>query len=558
MSRSRRRRSFIKPLAVVAGAVAAVTVASILATAWGDTAPKAGTPETVTADPLSTWQTDGTVWSLAQSGNTVYAGGNFDYVRPPGTVAGVSAELGRSNLAAFDVATGNPTSFAHAVTGTAYISKTSPGPECETLGTDEYLCDAIFRAKTSPDGNELYFGGDFTHVDGQIRARIAGIDLTTGKLDTRMAPVVNNRIRGIAVSATTLYIGGDFSTVNGQPRSRLAALDRATGALLPWAPTAGDTVRALALSSDGSRVIIGGDFPKLNGSNENSVGAVSATGTGALTQWNSRPVPAPSGTKFSGVTDLVVSGATVYGGAHGEGGGVFDGRFAVDTNTGNTLWKNTCLGATTTIAVQSSSQGDTVYSGSHGHDCSTMGAWAQTNPPTYQRLQAETAGSGGKSTILHWFPYVNYGTEASFYKQGPWAMVANSSYLWVGGEFTRAGNADQQGLTRFAVKSVAADSNPPETPFAAATVAAVGTTALKVSWKATWDRDNADLTYQVFRDNGTTPIYTTTATSNFWTLPILTFTDSGLAAQSSHYYRVKVSDPYRNIRSNPNSAAVPA
>nr|WP_163569517.1 hypothetical protein [Fodinicola feengrottensis] len=126
-------------------------------------------------------------------------------------------------------------------------------------------------------------------MDGQARSRLAGFDLTTGKLDAKMSALVNNRIRGIAVSATTVYIGGDFTTVNGQPRTRLAALDRATGALLPWAPTATDTVRALALSADGGRVIVGGDFAKLNGSNENSVGAVSATGTGALTQWNSRP-----------------------------------------------------------------------------------------------------------------------------------------------------------------------------------------------------------------------------------------------------------------------------
>ncbi|WP_163569518.1 hypothetical protein [Fodinicola feengrottensis] len=167
--------------------------------------------------------------------------------------------------------------------------------------------------------------------------------------------------------------------------------------------------------------------------------------------------PAPSGSKYSGVTDLVVAGSTVYGGAHGEGGGVFDGRFAVDTNTGNTLWTDTCLGATTAIAVQ----GSVVYSGSHGHDCSSMGGWPQTNPSTYQRLVAETAGSGSKSTLLHWFPYVNYGPETSYYKQGPWALVADSNYLWVGGEFTRAGDADQQGLTRFATKSVAPDTNPP-------------------------------------------------------------------------------------------------
>jgi hypothetical protein len=84
----------------------------------------------------------------------------------------------------------------------------------------------------------------------------------------------------------------------------------------------------------------------------------------------------------------------------------------------------------------------------------------------------------------------------------------------------------------------------------------VGTTALKVTWKTTWDRDNADLTYRVFRDNEPTPIYTTTATTNFWTLPTLTFTDSGLVASSSHFYRVKVSDPYHNTRSNPNSTTV--
>ncbi|WP_163569516.1 hypothetical protein [Fodinicola feengrottensis] len=116
------RKRLWKPLAVAAGSIAVVTVASVLATAWGDTSPKAGTPETVTADPLSTWQTDGIVWSLAQAGSTVFAGGNFDFVRPPGTTPGDYAQLSRSNLAAFDVATGKPTTFAHAVTGTAYVS----------------------------------------------------------------------------------------------------------------------------------------------------------------------------------------------------------------------------------------------------------------------------------------------------------------------------------------------------------------------------------------------------------------------------------------------------
>jgi hypothetical protein len=532
-----------------AGAALALVGGMILAPpAQADTLPAAGTPETVTADNLATWQTNGIVWSLAQSGGVVYAGGNFDHIRPPGAADGDASQVARSNLAAFDVATGQPTDFNHVVTGTPYDSGTNPGPECDSVGSGEWLCQAIFRVKAAPDGSAVYFGGDFTHVDGEPRSRLAGVTLATGQLDPAMTPEINGRVRGIAVSATTVYIGGDFTEVDGQTRTRLAALDRATGTLLPWAPTADDTVRALAMSSDGTRVIVGGDFPHLNGSNENAVGAVDAT-TGALTQWSSRPIQAPNGSQFSGVTELVVVGPTVFGGAHGEGGGVFDGRFAVDTNTGTTKWKDTCLGATTTIAVQNG----VVYSGSHAHDCSSMGGWSQTNPVTYQRLLAETADSGGasKNKLLHWFPSVNTGPADSYYKQGPWAMANDSSYLWIGGEFTKVGGVNQQGLTRFAPKSIAPDINPPEAPFPAPTAANASKTSLKVSWDTTFDRDNTATTYQLFRDTDTSPIYTTTVNTNFWTTPTISYTDTGLVTGSSHYYRVKVADPFNNKRSSP-------
>ncbi len=281
---------------------------------------------------------------------------------------------------------------------------------------------------------------------------------------------------------------------------------------------------------------------------------MSATGNGALTQWNSRPIPARVGTRYSGVTSLAVSGPTVYAGAYGEGGGVFDGRLAVDTNTGNLLWKDTCLGATTTVAVQNG----VVYSGSHAHDCSSMGGWPQTSPATYQRLLAETASSGGaaKNQLLHWFPQINYGPADSYYKQGPWAMANDNSYLWVGGEFTQVGGVAQQGLTRFAPTSVAPDVDPAEVPYAAPTVTEAGGGKLKVTWKTTWDRDNANLRYGVVRDNAATSVHTTTVASNFWTLPSVSFTDSGLVTGSSHYYRVRAVDPFGNARSTPNSASV--
>jgi hypothetical protein len=534
----------------LAAVLVLLTGLAVAAPAAADTSPPAGQPATVTADPLSTWQTDGIVWALARAGNTIVAGGNFNNLRAPGTGTGQQAH---KNLAALNIATGVPTSFNHTVTGTPYTSTSNPGAECESVGTNQWLCEAVFGIGAAPDGNAVYFGGDFTAVDGQTRSRFAGVNLATGAL-LPISATVNTRVRAVAVSATTVYIGGNFTTVNGQPRTRLAALDRATGALLPWAPTADNTVRALALSSDGTRVIVGGDFDHLSGSTENGIGAVSSTGTGALTQWNSRPIPARNGSIYSGVTSLAVSGPTVFAGAHGEGGGFFDGRVAVDTNTGNTLWKDTCLGATTTVAVQNG----VVYSGSHAHDCSSMGGWSQTNPVTYQRLLAETASSGGapKNQLLHWFPQINFGPADSYYKQGPWAMANDDTYLWVGGEFTQVGGVAQQGLTRFAVTSTSPDINPAEVPFAAPTVAKAGAGKLKVTWKTTWDRDNANLKYEIIRDNAATAVYTTTAASNFWTLPSLSFTDSGLATGTSHYYRVRVSDVFGNARSTPNSATV--
>ena len=41
----------------------------------------------------------------------------------------------------------------------------------------------------------------------------------------------------------------------------------------------------------------------------------------------------------------------------------------------------------------------------------------------------------------------------------------------------------------------------------------------RVGFGTAWDYDNESLTYDVFRDNGATPVYTTSIKSNFWTLP---------------------------------------
>ncbi len=49
---------------------------------------------------------------MATVGNTVYAVGSFSRARPPGTSPGNAAEVVRSNILAFNITTGNVTSFA--------------------------------------------------------------------------------------------------------------------------------------------------------------------------------------------------------------------------------------------------------------------------------------------------------------------------------------------------------------------------------------------------------------------------------------------------------------
>lgn len=58
-----------------------------------------------TASP--SWQTNATVWSMAYANGAIYAAGDFSSVRAAGAAPGDTSETARSNLAAFDAASGN-------------------------------------------------------------------------------------------------------------------------------------------------------------------------------------------------------------------------------------------------------------------------------------------------------------------------------------------------------------------------------------------------------------------------------------------------------------------
>jgi hypothetical protein len=451
---------------------------------------------TVVANASSTWQTNGTVWSLAYAHGVVYASGDFTSVRPPGAAAG-TGEVARNHLAAFNATTGELLPFNHNLNAKAWVMT------------------------PSADGSTLYIGGDFTTVDGVGRSRLAAFDTATGAL-TSWAPKASGPVRGVAVHGSTVYVSGSFNFVNSTVgRKNLAAFSTA-GALLPWAPTADLTVFRIAVAPDGSRVFVGGYFTVLNGIARRGTGALDPS-TGATLPWASANVlPPHTGTCTSDIKDIRVDNNNVYFAAEGTGGGCFDGTFAARQSDGALVWKNTCLGATQAIEII----GDFLYKGSHAHDCSSVGSFPQVPTAGARHLLVQKLSDG---SLGPWYP------NTSGNPLGPRAFATDGTQLFVGGDFGTVNNKAQQGFTRFGGPPDLARPRAPKVPKASSTTAG----QVRLNWLATTDDDDETLVYRVYRDGAATPVFTSAPTrSTFWILPTLSFTDTGLTPGSTHSYKV--------------------
>src|SRR3954451_7587377 len=96
-----------RAITIVLSVVAALGWVSLAQSATADTAPPAGTPATVSADALPTWQGNGVVWSQAVVGNNVIAGGSFTTARPAAAAAGAAGQVAQNNFIGYDIPTGN-------------------------------------------------------------------------------------------------------------------------------------------------------------------------------------------------------------------------------------------------------------------------------------------------------------------------------------------------------------------------------------------------------------------------------------------------------------------
>ncbi|MEV6950494.1 DNRLRE domain-containing protein [Streptomyces sp. NPDC051183] len=472
-------------------------------------------PVAFTADALSTWQPNGVVWALAEAGGQVFVGGTFSVVRPP--EGGGGSERSAVNFVALDAATGAPTS--------CQLSFTVGG------GT------ATVRALTlSPDKKTLYAGGYFGAVNGTPVSSLAAVDVATCTVKQGFRPAFAATVRALAVTGDTVYAGGDFLSVAGQQRERFAAVDATDGALKPFVANADEPGRAVEVTPDGGNVVLGGDFFTVNGTNTHALAVVNAT-SGALT----KAYPGFIETN-SVVKDIATDATGFYTANEGTGGGVFDGRIALNLSDLNQRWRDTCLGATQAVLPYQS----VLYSASHAHDCSSIGEF-----PDGQRhhLLAQPTTATGK---LGWAPDTNDGIGEGI---GPRVMAVGSKggvqYLWVGGEFTTVNGAAQQSLTRFASTG---DTGAPTVPVASAVSFKPG--EVQVRWRTSLDLDDSALTYRIYRNGSATPIGTVTADSLFFRRPQASWTDTTVSPGQSYTYRVTATDGAGNTSALSGTASV--
>ena len=359
---------------------------------------------------------NGRIWDILRdpSRDTIYLAGAFTQVtNKDGTT------VARNGLAAVDTDTGQLNSWNPSATNPANPATSS-----------------VRSMALSPDGSRLFVGGTFTRVGGQARARLAAVEAVTGTVDPNWKADANRPVLALAASGTKLYLGGDFATVAGQPRGQLAAVDAATGALdLNWTPTAHrvdgnprDSVRALRVSADGSRVYAGGFFNHISGTKTGKLVALSA-GTGSLAPGFELGYP-------NDVLALDVSatgglGERVYVGA----GDPLEGIEALDAATGKIAWSvpggHPDPEAGDVQAVVAS--GGKVYAGGH---------FAQMGGLVRKRLCELDANTG---QIGRWAPAIPGGNL------GVWAVEVDPARgrLYAGGDFLKVSGQDRQRFAQF-------------------------------------------------------------------------------------------------------------
>ncbi len=345
-----------------------------------------------------TWQTNGRVEAIAIVGSTAYIGGQFTSVRPAGDPAG-TGEVARNRVAAINLSTGALLPWDPNASGTVQAIAAS--------------------------GSTVYLGGSFTQVGGKGHQRVAAVDATSGTPIATFKPTVDHEVMTLALHGSDLYMGGQFTVVNGASHTYLAALNASSGATdSGFTGSADAPVLGAVMTTDGSKLVIGGSFTHVDGSSQNHIAAVSPT-TGATLSWSTH-------TSYA-IVGMAADAAGIYAAGAGSGGNFA----AFNPSSGSMKWQG---GTNGNVQAITAFNGE-VYAGGHYTDyCGPQGGQHTcTNPIPRSKMLAVDENTGA---LQSWAPSVNSAL-------GVFSLAGGAGFLEMGGDFTKVAGTSQQGFAIF-------------------------------------------------------------------------------------------------------------
>jgi hypothetical protein len=311
----------------------------------------------------------------------------------------------------------------------------------------------------------IMIGGNFSAVGGASRDNIAIVNKTSGAA-VPWGVHADGYVRVIKKGPNGNYfLGGRFHHVNGQQRWEIAEVTPA-GNLVGWAPKIGQlsgfacpprcAPKVWAIQFHNNNVYFGGHFGLVNGVSRNEAAAVGMNNDQNLKPWNPNiyadsNCPTCKTVETERVFNMILHNSKMYmcdGFWKAEGGKVHAFNLLV-TNLTDGAKDPTFAAGNDGDTPACAIRGDVFHFGGHFN---WVGAVCSQNPPGGHNAKCTDANSTRRNHIaavdattgalLSWNPGANS-------SHGLWGMRASSTYLGVGGDFTRIGGVQQEGFAGF-------------------------------------------------------------------------------------------------------------
>jgi len=216
---------------------------------------------------------DGRVEAIAIDGDTVFVGGTFTQIQEP-----LNGEIiNQRYLFAYSKSSGNI-----------------------IRDFDPVLNDRVLALETTGEGTGVFAGGTFNTINGESNRRGLVKIADNGNRASGFSARTNGLVKTLVRLDNTLYVGGNFSEISNTQVENLAAIDTANGTVLAdlnldfdgtittnRAPNASLSVDDIDVTSDGSLMVVIGNFQRIDNISRTRMAVIELDGQARVSTWNS-------------------------------------------------------------------------------------------------------------------------------------------------------------------------------------------------------------------------------------------------------------------------------